>query len=239
MAQDIAGTQRMLRLFLGVGDPVMSKLVVNALCMGLAVSLALGLTACNRQASADANSAAGAAAAASVAGAAQADPSGQQSGQPVQAPPQGADDGTYAQVVSVVPVSQDVSTPQQVCHDVVVNHTVPPKDQHQIAGTAIGAVTGGLLGHMIGGGKGNALATVAGAIGGGYAGKKIEESHQHANVQSEVVHRCSTVANTSSNIVGYDVTYVYNGVTRTTRMDHDPGNRVKVEQSVSVVSDAQ
>jgi uncharacterized protein YcfJ len=76
-------------------------------------------------------------------------------------------------------------------------------------------------------------------IGGGYAGKKIEESHQQANVQSEVVHRCSTVANTSSNIVGYDVTYVYNGVTRTTRMDHDPGNRVRVEQSVSVVSDAQ
>jgi uncharacterized protein YcfJ len=213
----------------------MSKLVVNALCMGLAASLTLGLTACNRQASADANGAAGAAVAASAAGAAQAE----QPGQPAQAPAQGGDDGSYAQVVSVVPVRQDVSNPQQVCHDVVVNHTVPPKDQHQIAGTAIGAVAGGLLGHMIGSGKGNTLATVAGAVGGGYAGKKIEESHQQANVQSEVVHRCSTVANTSSNIVGYDVTYVYNGVTRTTRMDHDPGNRVKVEQSVSVVSDAQ
>jgi uncharacterized protein YcfJ len=213
----------------------MSKLVVNALCMGLASSFTLGLTACNRQASADANAAAGAAAAASVAGAAQV----AQTGQPVQAPPQGGDDGSYAQVVSVVPVRQDVSTPQQVCHDVVVQHTVPPKDQHQIAGMAIGAVAGGLLGHMVGAGKGNGLATAAGVIGGGYAGKKIEESHQQANVQSEVVHRCSTVANTSSNIVGYDVTYVYNGVTRTTRMDHDPGNRVKVAQSVSVVSDAQ
>ncbi|GLQ48588.1 glycine zipper 2TM domain-containing protein [Dyella flava] len=213
----------------------MSKLVVNALCMGLTASFALGLAACNRQASADANSVAGVAASASAAGTAQAT----SVGQPVQAPPQGGDDGDYAQVVSVVPVTQDVSTPQQVCHDVVVNHTVPPKDQHQIAGTVIGAVTGGLLGHLIGGGKGNALATAAGAVGGGYAGKKIEESHQQSNVRSEVVHRCSTVANTSSNIVGYDVTYVYNGVTRTTRMDHDPGNRVKVEQSVSVVSDAQ
>jgi uncharacterized protein YcfJ len=36
----------------------------------------------------------------------------------------------------------------------------------------------------------------------------------------------------------YDVTYVYNGVTRTTRMDHDPGNQVQVEQGVVVVSDA-
>jgi uncharacterized protein YcfJ len=210
----------------------MSKLVVNALCMGLAASLTLGLAACNRQASADAN---GAAPASTAAGVAQSAAPG--AGQPpVQAPP--PDDG-YAQVVSVVPVRQDVNNPQQVCHDVVVNRTVPPKDQHQIAGMAIGAVAGGLLGHMVGAGKGNGLATAAGVIGGGYAGKKIEESHQQANVQSEVVHRCSTVANTSSNIVGYDVTYVYNGVTRTTRMDHDPGDRVKVQQSVTVVSDAQ
>jgi uncharacterized protein YcfJ len=213
----------------------MSKLIVNALCMGLTASLTLGLAACNRQASADANGAAGAATAASAAAVAQVPP-GQQPGQP----PQAADDGgQYGQVVSVTPVRQDVSNPQQVCHDVVINRTVPPKDQHQIAGMAIGAVAGGLLGHMVGAGKGNGLATAAGVIGGGYAGKKIEESHQQANVQSEVVHRCSTVANTSSNIVGYDVTYVYNGVTRTTRMDHDPGNRVRVEQSVSVVSDAQ
>jgi uncharacterized protein YcfJ len=210
----------------------MSKLVVNALCIGLSASLTLGLAACNRQASADANGAAPASTAAAAAQAAA-------PGQPVQAPPQAPPDDGYAQVVSVVPVRQDVNNPQQVCHDVVVNRTVPPKDQHQIAGMAIGAVAGGLLGHMVGSGKGNALATAAGAIGGGYAGKKIEESHQQGNVQSEVVHRCSTVANTSSNIVGYDVTYVYNGVTRTTRMDHDPGDRVKVQQSVTVVSDAQ
>jgi uncharacterized protein YcfJ len=213
----------------------MSKWVVNALCMGLATSMAFGLTACNRQASADANGAA--AAGADQAAVQPGQPSDQQAaGQPPQ--PTG-DDGQYAQVVSVTPVRQDVSNPQQVCHDVVVNRTVPPKDQHQIAGMAIGAVAGGLLGHVVGAGKGNALATAAGAIGGGYVGKKIEESHQQGNVQSEVVHRCSTVANTSSNIVGYDVTYVYNGVTRTTRMDHDPGNRVRVQQSVSVVSDAQ
>ncbi|GLQ97443.1 glycine zipper 2TM domain-containing protein [Dyella mobilis] len=217
----------------------MSKFVVNALCMGLATSLALSMTACNRQANADAN---GAAAGADQAAAMQqGQPQGQQPGQPPAGqPPQAAgDDGQYAQVVAVTPVRQDVNNPQQVCHDVVVNRTVPPKDQHQIAGMAIGAVAGGLLGHMVGAGKGNALATAAGAVGGGYAGKRIEESHQQANVQSQVVHRCSTVANNSSNIVAYDVTYVYNGVTRTTRMDHDPGNRVRVQQSVSVVSDAQ
>ncbi|QAU23926.1 glycine zipper 2TM domain-containing protein [Dyella sp. M7H15-1] len=205
---------------------------------GLTVLLALGLTACNRQAGADANSAA---TATSTSGATQVvtTPPGQQppQEQPMSPPQQGHDNEQYAQVVNVIPVRQDVSNPQKVCHDEVINRTVPPKDQHQIAGMAIGAVAGGLLGHMIGGGKGNALATAAGAIGGGYAGKKIEESHQQANVQSEVVRRCSTVANARSKIVAYDVTYVYNGVTRTTRMDHDPGDRVRVEQSVSVVSD--
>lgn len=214
----------------------MSKWIVNALSIGLVASCAFGLTACNKQAGADASSAAGPVASASVAGVA---PSPQPSSQqPVQPPPP-ADDSGYGQVVSVTPVRQDVSNPQEVCHDEVINRPVPPKDQHQIAGTAIGAVAGGLLGHLVGHGKGNTLATVAGAVGGGYAGKKIEENRQQANVQSEVVRRCSTVANSTSTIVGYDVTYVYNGVTRTTRMDHDPGNRVRVEQGVNVVSDAQ
>jgi uncharacterized protein YcfJ len=44
------------------------------------------------------------------------------------------------------------------------------------AGGAIaGAVIGGVLGHQVGGGTGKTIATVAGAAGGAYAGKKIEE----------------------------------------------------------------
>lgn len=203
----------------------MSKLALKALCISVVATFALGLAACSKQASFDPGTA-GAAPAASVDGAAQA------------APPPNGDDAQYAQVVSVTPVRQVAGQPQQVCHDEVVTRKVPPKDQHRIAGTVIGAVAGGLLGHMIGGGRGNTLATVAGAAGGGYAGNRIEASRQEHNVQSTVVHRCSTVESSSSNIVGYDVTYVYNGVTRTTRMDHDPGSRVRVEQGVEAVSDA-
>lgn len=199
----------------------MSKIIVNALCIGLGVAGVLGVAGCNRQA--DANIAANAAA----------PPTGEAGTAAV------AGDGQYAQVIKVAPVMQNVSTPQQVCHDETIERKVPPKDQHQIAGTVIGAVAGGLLGHTIGGGRGNTVATVAGAVGGGYAGKKIEENRQDHNVQLETVRRCSTVANTTSTIAGYDVTYVYNGVTRTTRMDHDPGDRLKMVQSVSVVANAQ
>jgi uncharacterized protein YcfJ len=194
---------------------VMNRLMVNVLNIAIAAALATSLSACNRSADAGASN-----------GAADAGTSGEAAVK-------------YAQVVSVDPVHSTVNNPQEVCHDETVTHTAPPKDQHQIAGTAIGAVAGGLLGHMVGGGKGNTLATVAGAVGGGYAGNRIEASHQRAQVTSSVERKCSTVNNTSSKIVGYDVRYVYNGVTRTVRMDHDPGDRVQVQEGVTAVSDAR
>ncbi|MDH4479868.1 MAG: glycine zipper 2TM domain-containing protein [Rhodoferax sp.] len=42
-------------------------------------------------------------------------------------------------------------------------------------GMIAGGAAGALLGHQIGGGTGKDLATIAGAVGGAYAGKKIEE----------------------------------------------------------------
>ena len=42
-------------------------------------------------------------------------------------------------------------------------------------GIATGAVIGGLLGNQIGGGNGRALATIAGAVGGGYVGNEVEK----------------------------------------------------------------
>lgn len=42
-------------------------------------------------------------------------------------------------------------------------------------GIAAGAVLGGVLGNQIGGGNGRTLATVAGVVGGGYAGNEVEK----------------------------------------------------------------
>ena len=207
----------------------MNRLMVNALNVGIAAALAMSLAACNRSADAGTSDAGTVAAngAASVSGASV-------------GPGAGADNGIrYAKVVSVEPVRETANNPRQVCHDETVTHTAPPKDQHRIAGTAIGAVAGGLLGHMVGGGRGNTLTTVAGAVGGGYAGNRIEASRQHPQVTTSVQRQCSTVANASTSIVGYDVRYVYNGVTRTVRMDHDPGDRLQVQEGVTAVSDAR
>ena len=196
----------------------MSRLKISVLNAGLGMALVLGLSACNRDANADAS-------ANGPGGAAQAsEPAG-----PI-----------YARVVSVEPVREAASAPRQECHDEVVTRRAPVRDEHQIAGTAIGAVAGGLLGNQIGGGKGRTLATVAGAVGGGYAGHEIQERRQETNTVTSTVRKCSTVQGSAGDkIVAYDVRYEYKGVTRSIRMDHDPGDRVEVQEGVSVVSDAR
>jgi uncharacterized protein YcfJ len=192
---------------------VMNRWKRNLLNVAIATALVSGLSACNRNADAGVSPDGGTAS---------------------------ADSGPrYGKVVSVDPVHSKTSNPREVCHDETVTHTAPPRDQHQIAGTAIGAIAGGLLGNQIGGGKGKTLATVAGAVGGGYAGNRIEAHQQRGQVTTSVERKCSTVSNSSDKIVGYDVRYEYNGVTRTVRMDHDPGNRVVVQEGVTSVSDAK
>ena len=203
----------------------MSRLIVSALNLGLGAALAIGLSACNRDASADNGLTAAPETGSTPAGA---------------PAPAAAPAPKYGRVVSVDPVRQEAGAPRQVCHDEVVTHRAPVKDQHQIAGTAIGAVVGGLVGNQVGGGKGKTLATVAGAVGGGYAGHEIQQNRQENNVTSNVQRRCTTVTDSApAKIVAYDVRYEYNGVTRSVRMDHDPGDRVEVQEGVVSVSDAR
>lgn len=198
----------------------MASVAMKVLYLGVAASLAMGVAGCDRQPASGQAGVSASATAGTPPG--QVAPSGQ-------APQQVAAAGTpqYAQVLSVTPIRQ--VDPQRVCHDEVVTRHVQPQDQHRIAGTAIGAVAGGLLGHLVGGGKGNTVATVAGAVGGGYAGNRIEQNEQQNHVVQETVQRCQTVEAANGPIVAYDVNYVFNGVTRTTRMDHDPGDRLEMQ----------
>ncbi|MGN7916951.1 glycine zipper 2TM domain-containing protein, partial [Lysobacter antibioticus] len=78
---------------------------------------------------------------------------------------------------------------QPRCYDVEVQRPKQIKDQHKIAGTAIGAVAGGLLGNQVGGGSGKKLATAAGAVGGAFAGRKIQENQQN-KMETVIERRC-------------------------------------------------
>ena len=55
---------------------------------------------------------------------------------------------------------------------------VEQKGEGSGLGMIAGGVVGGVLGHQIGSGRGNTVATVAGAAGGAYAGNAIEKKHK-------------------------------------------------------------
>lgn len=78
---------------------------------------------------------------------------------------------------------------QPHCYDVEVQRPKQIKDEHKIAGTALGAVAGGLLGNQVGGGKGKKVATAAGAVGGALVGRKIQENQQN-KTETVIERRC-------------------------------------------------
>lgn len=53
-----------------------------------------------------------------------------------------------------------------------------PVAHNSPVGIGVGAVVGGLLGSQVGGGNGRTLATIAGAVGGGYVGNEIAKRNQ-------------------------------------------------------------
>lgn len=92
-----------------------------------------------------------------------------------------------------------------------------------LAGTAIGAVVGGLLGNQIGGGSGRSAATVLGAIGGGVAGNRIAQNTAPGTVAStNPVYRIE-VQTDQGYVRTYDVAATGN---------LRPGDRVRIENGV-------
>lgn len=141
-----------------------------------------------------------------------------------------------AEVLSVKATHKTMKTPRQECHDEQVTRVKPAKDTNRLAGTGMGAVVGGLLGHEVGGGSGKVLATVAGAAAGGYAGNKIEQKVQEGNTYTTTEQRCITAYDTSEVPTGYDVIYVLNGKHRHIHMKHDPGKSIPVKDG-QIVTD--
>ncbi|RXU25780.1 hypothetical protein B1F70_00465 [Pseudomonas syringae] len=141
----------------------------------------------------------------------------------------------YADVLAVEPINQQIKTPREVCKDVTVTRQAPVKDQHQIVGSVIGAVAGGLLGNQVGGGNGKKIATVAGALGGGYAGNKVQEGMQERDTYTTTQNRCTTVNDVSDKVVGYNVKYKLNEKVGQVRMERDPGSQIPVDKNGQLI----
>lgn len=70
------------------------------------------------------------------------------------------------------------------CHD---QQVVTKKGDHPIAAPVIGAVAGGVIGHQFGGGRGQDIATGAGAVGGAAAGKHLNDKNAREEVTTRRV----------------------------------------------------
>ncbi len=115
-----------------------------------------------------------------------------------------------AQVLSRTPVYEQVQVPQQVCTPVAAATTSG-------AGALMGAIAGGAIGQQMGGGSGQALATLVGVVGGAMLGDRIE-----APVASNTLH-CSVQHTLQNRIVGYQVVYTFAGKQYQTQLPYDPG----------------
>lgn len=141
----------------------------------------------------------------------------------------------HADVLKVSEAFRDIQVPREVCEDKVVTRQAPAKDENRIAGSALGAVVGGLLGNQVGGGNGKKLATIAGAAAGGYAGNQVQKSMQEKNTYTTTERVCHTVTDSRKELIGYDVEYRLADQVATVRMDHDPGDRIPVRDGKLVL----
>lgn len=82
---------------------------------------------------------------------------------------------------------QGAPKPCSNCGTVRSINYVEEKGQGSGVGLVAGGVLGGVLGHQIGSGRGNTVATVAGAAGGAYVGNEIEKNKKKKSYYNVVI----------------------------------------------------
>ncbi len=89
-------------------------------------------------------------------------------------------------------------------------------------GTVIGALAGGVIGHQFDSGA----ATAAGAIVGGLIGNQVHKDRSGDENRGQ--RRCRVVSEHGARPLAYDVRYQYRGNDYVERLDHDPGQWLRV-----------
>ena len=147
----------------------------------------------------------------------------------------------YAPVVEVRPIVQivEITTPQEQCwqEEYLVDREYGRN--RSATPSILGAIIGGAIGNELGHNKSNQrVGTVVGAVLGHSVARDIMRQQQGPTVREvETVERCETVYQNheEERIVGYNVTYSYNGQDYTVRTDRDPGDQIQVRVSVQPV----
>lgn len=135
-----------------------------------------------------------------------------------------------ARVSQVEPIVEVVQTPQQ--HRECWNEEVRGSTtRHSADGMLVGAIIGGVIGHNVGNRRNRDTATAVGTVIGASIGHDSGRRYQQPYSYTE--QRCSVSTDyiEEERILGYRVSYNYQGEQYTTRMDRDPGRYVSLRVS--------
>jgi uncharacterized protein YcfJ len=151
---------------------------------------------------------------------------------------------SYAEVVSVEPVKQIITTPEKICSEEQVTRRAPaPAPSDYVAQNP------GLGGRVISGmgrlpvGTGSGGKVFSGSIA-STAAQDVREDHgarpqqkKPEKASATTITHCRTVTQASERVVAYDVRYRLHGRTSKIRMNHDPGKRIPVKDGKLVLLD--
>ncbi len=147
----------------------------------------------------------------------------------------------YAEVVESRPIYQvvEVSTPQEQCWEEQIAVDRYSSRHRSQTPVLVSTIIGGAIGNALGSDKSNQrVGAVVGAMLGRSIGRDImRQRNQPAIREYETVQRCETVyqQHEEERLVGYQVTYLYNGTEHSVRTNSDPGDRIRIRVSVQPV----
>lgn len=146
-----------------------------------------------------------------------------------------------AQVLESLPVYQEVevSIPQEQCWEEQVVIDRYSRRGGSNTPVLVSTLIGGAIGNAVGHNKSNQrVGAVLGAMLGHSIGRDIIRSNDQSEIRDyQTVQRCKTVyqQHTEERLVGYQVTYLYNGEEFSVRTDSDPGDEIRVRVSIQPV----
>ena len=133
----------------------------------------------------------------------------------------------------------EISTPQEQCWEEEQVLERYGNDRRSNTPVVVSTILGGAIGNAVGHNKSNRrVGAVLGAVLGHSIGRDIMRRNERPSSREyQTVQRCETVyqQHEEERLVGYQVTYLYNGEEYSVRTNTDPGDEIRVRVSVQPV----
>lgn len=133
----------------------------------------------------------------------------------------------------------EISTPQEQCWEEETVVDSRRSGNRSNTPVVLSTILGGAIGNAVGHNKSNQrVGAVLGAVLGHSIGRDIMRRNEGAGSREyQTVQRCETVyqQHEEERLVGYQVTYLYNGEEYSVRTNTDPGDEIRVRVSVQPV----